>query len=351
MKEQICRYNKFGYCKYGDKCHFRHINEKCVTKDCKIHDCEKRHPKICIFKRKFGQCKFTTYCRYEHDKASDTFENSDKIVELENKIENLQQNSKATDTQNLNEIKKETSDKFAAIEQKFQSIKDKLEEKESLFQTLENKFKSMEEVFEKRINDLEKALKQEQKKNETLLVEFQTLEIEREIIKCEQCDFTTTSSKGFKTHTKRMHTVKNDKVELQCEVCEYVTSSKLILKRHMKTHSYTFEGTMCKCIECDFTGNNAWSIQIHNGKAHTKSIECGLCDLQTQDLETLNLHLKTCEIYECNECECVAKQISGIKKHIKNNNGCRDASIHHVKMDRDNSEETAAKEYQQCDLF
>ena len=43
MKEQICRYNKFGYCKYGDKCHFRHINEKCVIKDCKIQDCEKRH--------------------------------------------------------------------------------------------------------------------------------------------------------------------------------------------------------------------------------------------------------------------------------------------------------------------
>ena len=63
------------------------------------------------------------------------------------------------------------------------------------------------------------------------------------------------------------------------------------------------------------------------------------------------LHLKTCEIYECNECECVAKQISGIKKHIKNNNGCRDTSIHHVKIDRDNGEEAAAKEHQQCDLF
>ena len=64
--------------------------------------------------------------------------------------------------------------------------------------------------------------------------------------------------------------------------------------------------------------------------------------LQTQDLKTLNLHLKTCEIYECNECECVAKQISGIKKHIKNSNSCRDASIHHVKIDRDNDKEAAA---------
>ena len=52
-------------------------------------------------------------------------------------------------------------------------------------------------------------------------------------------------------------------------------------------------------------------------KGSNKSIECGLCYFQTQDLETLNLHLKTCEIYECNECEIVSKEISGIKKHLK----------------------------------
>ena len=37
--------------------------------------------------------------------------------------------------QNLNEIKKEISDQFLAIEQKFESIKDTLKEKESLIQT------------------------------------------------------------------------------------------------------------------------------------------------------------------------------------------------------------------------
>ena len=42
--------------------------------------------------------------------------------------------------------------------------------------------------------------------------------------------------------------------------------------------------------------------------------------------------MKTFEIYECKECENVAKQIFGINKHIKNNNECKDYLIHHVKM-------------------
>ena len=68
-------------------------------------------------------------------------------------------------------------------------------------------------------------------------------------------------------------------------------------------------------------------------------------------METLNLHMKISEIYECNECEFVAKQISGIKKHMKNNNDCIETLIHLVKIYRDNAEEATAKECQQRDLF
>ena len=46
------------------------------------------------------------------------------------------------------------------------------------------------------------------KENETLQVEFQTLEIESDIIKCKYCEFSTNSAKGLKTHMKRKHTVK-----------------------------------------------------------------------------------------------------------------------------------------------
>ena len=64
------------------------------------------------------------------------------------------------------------------------------------------------------------------------------------------------------------------------------------------------------------------------------------------------MHLKTCEIYECNDCEHVAKTISSIKKHIQNNKkDCYETTIHHVKLDRENDEEAVDKEYEQEELF
>ena len=92
-------------------------------------------------------------------------------------------------------------------------------------------------------------------------------------------------------------------------------------------------------------------MQIHNGKAHMEKIECGLCDCKTKNLETLNMHLKTCEIYECNQCEFVATQLSGIKKHMKESHECSLSTVHHVKIDRNNDEEAAYTEYEQSELW
>ena len=144
---------------------------------------------------------------------------------------------------------------------------------------------------------------------------------------------------------------RKEPVTLQCEFCEYETSRKIDLKRHTKSHSYTFEKNTCKCNQCDFTGNNAWTLQIHNGKAHSESIECGLCDFVAKDLDVLNLHLKTCEIYECNQCEHVSKKISSIKNHVKGNTDCNSSTVHHVKIDRHNDEEADSNEYKQDELF
>ena len=108
---------------------------------------------------------------------------------------------------------------------------------------------------------------------------------------------------------------------------------------------------MYECTECDFKGNNGWTLQIHNGKAHGSTLECGLCEFQAKDLETQNLHLKTCEIYECDQCEHVAKKLSSIKNHLSNNSDCLSSNVHHVKLDRNDDEEADCKEYEQKDLF
>ena len=42
-------------------------------------------------------------------------------------------------------------------------------------------------------------------------------------------------------------------------------------------------------------------MEVHVGKCNTDNFECGLCDSKFKDLDTLELHLRTCEIYECAE--------------------------------------------------
>ena len=38
------------------------------------------------------------------------------------------------------------------------------------------------------------------------MIEMKTLNIEKDVFKCENCDFRTNSSNGIKTHMKRMQT-------------------------------------------------------------------------------------------------------------------------------------------------
>ena len=85
---------------------------------------------------------------------------------------------------------------------------------------------------------------------------------------------------------------------------------------------------------CDSTGINAWTMQIHYGKSHSINFECGLCDFKAKNLENLQIHVKTCEIYECENCEFVSKQLSGIKKQMREDNKeCGSSSIFHIKTD------------------
>ena len=103
---------------------------------------------------------------------------------------------------------------------------------------------------------------------------------------------------------------------------------------------------------CDFIGKSEWTLQIHNGKYQSEKIECGLCDSKFTTLDGLDVHLKTCEIYECTNCEFVAKQLSEIKKHVKaNKSECAESNIFHIKIDRKNKNETSFKEYEQKEIF
>ena len=83
MNQNVCRKNKFGYCYFGEKCHFRHVGELCNKEICNVFKCEKRHPKICKYMREHGMCKFTDYCKYDHNKCTDILDNTKKLVDIQ----------------------------------------------------------------------------------------------------------------------------------------------------------------------------------------------------------------------------------------------------------------------------
>ena len=89
MTQKICFRNKFGYCKYCERCRFRHENEQCEDNECEVYNCEKRHPRNCKHFRQYGYCKFTTFCKFKHIKQVHIAENSDKTDKLEKKLETL----------------------------------------------------------------------------------------------------------------------------------------------------------------------------------------------------------------------------------------------------------------------
>ena len=191
MNKNVCRRNKYGHCKYGDKCTYLHTNEICAEKNCNVYNCERRHPQICNYQRTYGRCKFTEYCIYSHNKPGDILENINKIAILEKKIENLQE------THNRN-VRNECKKKLDNLESKIDNLESQIitmnkasEEKGSLINDLEKRLESIQRncldtfiVKEIEVNKKFKDIENVSKKQKKTKVEQ---------FNCTDCNFTTTS--------------------------------------------------------------------------------------------------------------------------------------------------------------
>ena len=78
----LCLFNKYGFCKYLDKCRKKHNKEICDNPDCEVDKCVKRHPKTCRYYKEYERCKFGDYCSFKHSK-SETNVNNAIVKELE----------------------------------------------------------------------------------------------------------------------------------------------------------------------------------------------------------------------------------------------------------------------------
>ena len=70
-----------------------------------------------------------------------------------------------------------------------------------------------------------------------------------------------------------------------------------------------------------------------------------ICSFEAGNLDNLEIHLRTCEIYQCDECEQRFKSISKIKEHVTEIHKRESFWINHLKMDRNSFSEISEKSY------
>ena len=131
----VCRYNKFGFCKFKESCRILHVNDDPL---CVLQECKKRHPKKCKFHR-YNKCKCKENCAFSHDLTKPLDDESlKKFDQLETNLEN------ANDEINSKLI---SNDKLVQMEIKIENFL-KLEKEvcDAVIEGLEKKIKKIKKT-------------------------------------------------------------------------------------------------------------------------------------------------------------------------------------------------------------
>ena len=87
------------------------------------------------------------------------------------------------------------------------------------------------------------------------------------------------------------------------------------------------------------------------GACRKENFECGLCGEEFKLLENLEMHLQTCEIYECQSLSCWLRgvDISEMKKHIGEKHSST-TKLNYLKMGREKQHIVCSNSYFLKDL-
>ena len=81
-QSNICFFNKYGFCKYLEKCKRYHENTICEKIKCEKRECPLRHPRVCRFYRDLGFCKFSEWCKFSHNDDKSREEKNEDVKSL-----------------------------------------------------------------------------------------------------------------------------------------------------------------------------------------------------------------------------------------------------------------------------
>ena len=321
--QYVCQHNKFGFCKYQEKCMHTHIDDLCDEFDCDATVCDRRHPKECRYFRIYKRCKFDP-CKFSHiDKVSESLDQIQKlkdniyvkIAEIDDKIHKLNNQMKTIENKQKevypteNDFLEKIENKFAIFENNLEILKKAVFEKDSYIITLEDKLSKIVEENKEQEKKIEKLGQQVKVMSDSSLSA-------KSVFKCRNCDFETNSEKGLKQHTSKKHTKSEDK------------------------------GRTVFCEYCKHAFNNNETLAVHIGKNHTDNFKCGLCERFFETKENLEVHLNTCEVYQCTKCKKKELTMSDSKEHIiKDHDSENYIMVDNFKLSRENWEDVTWRNF------
>ena len=353
MKQNLCRFNKYGYCKFGDKCHFRHNNVICVTKKCSVFDCDKRHPVVCKYFMNFRRCKYPN-CAFKHENVNEVNDSDDKIKMIESKLNGMLSAEKNKNIEKkLEAFENNYESKIEALENQLKQMNKAVEERDALVSSFRKLFEEINIKLEKQ-HEENKVLKEKLKSLDTtsnkLEVKFQ----------CNLCEFKGNTQQGLKVHMKRKHTKYTEENRPnKCDICneKYVDIlgepwDNERIEKHNLSHSYKSSSNLnYKCDECEFWGPNTLTMEVHAKRVHCEKITCGLCDYEASDVENMDTHQFTCETFKCSECKEIFRSFTEIKQHINQEHKGKHVWVDHSKSSRRNSEFYDSTSYSRKELL
>ena len=88
------------------------------------------------------------------------------------------------------------------------------------------------------------------------------------------------------------------------------------------------------CHNCEFLAHDDLSLEVHYERIHSGYYDCALCAYRAENEENLNIHLFTCETFNCEDCEpkVVVKIFPEMKAHLTSEHKVQ-TNIIHLKHD------------------
>ena len=226
---QVCLHQKFGFCKYKEKCNKRHLDEECkdLVNCGSKKTCDKRHPKLCRRYVLEGSCSYGERCDYLHKEkyiSPADHRLKGRIDELEKVLgEKVSEEKKmAVAIMELEKVVKAMSRKIIHLEEEIISVKASNHKaclNEPFKDTLE--FKNSTPVSEKKVLAVGDTKSKKSKKDQ---------------YKCEKCDYKCKREETLLKHMNLKHE------HQECKICSKSFSSTVELLQHIaKEHNISEE--------------------------------------------------------------------------------------------------------------